>query len=50
MRFRRMYSRRVDKTTGIKCDQIGMLEMYKSLKAYPKIENKLGLAPSSDFD
>lgn len=38
MRFRRMYSREVDKTTGIKCDQIGMLETYKSLKAYP---NKL---------
>ena len=35
MRFRRMYSREVDKTTGIKCDQIGMLETYKSLKAYP---------------
>lgn len=38
MRFRRMYSCEVDKTTGIKCDQIGMLETYKSLKAYP---NKL---------
>ena len=35
MRFRRMYSREVDKTTGIKCDQIGILETYKSLKAYP---------------
>ena len=34
MRFRRMYSREVDKTTGIKCDQTGMLETYKSLKAY----------------
>ena len=33
MRFRRMYSREVDKTTGIKCDQTGMLET--SLKAYP---------------
>ena len=30
-----MYSREVDKITGIKCDQIGMLETYKSLKAYP---------------
>ena len=36
MRFRRMYSREVDKTTGIKCDQTGMLETYKSLKAYPE--------------
>ena len=35
MRFRRMYSHEVDKTAGIKCDQIGMLETYKSLKAYP---------------
>lgn len=35
MRFRRMYSHEVDKITGIKCDQIGMLETYKSLKAYP---------------
>ena len=35
MRFRRMYSCEVDKTAGIKCDQIGMLETYKSLKAYP---------------
>lgn len=35
MRFRKMYFREVDKTTGIKCDQIGRLETYKSLKAYP---------------
>lgn len=35
MRYRRMYSREVDKATGIKCDHIGMLETYKSLKAYP---------------
>lgn len=35
MRFRRMYSSEADKTTGIRCDQIGMLETYKSLKAYP---------------
>ncbi len=33
--FRRMYSHAVDKTTGIKYDQIGMLETYKSLKACP---------------
>ena len=24
-----------DKTTGIKCGQIEMLKMYKSIKAYP---------------
>ena len=35
MRFRRMYSCEVDKTTGIKCGQIEMLKMYKSIKAYP---------------
>lgn len=35
MKFRRMYSREVDKMVGIKCDQIGMLETYKLLKAYP---------------
>lgn len=35
MRFRKMYSREVDKTTGVKCDQTGTLETYKSLKAYP---------------
>ena len=35
MRFRRMYLHEVDKTAGIKCDQIGMLETHKSLKAYP---------------
>lgn len=32
--YRRMYSREVVKTTGIRCDQIGMLETCKSLKAY----------------
>lgn len=32
MRFCRMYSRKADKTTGIKCDQIGMLETYNRSK------------------
>jgi len=35
MRFKRMYSKEVDKTTGVLCDQIGKLETYKSKKEYP---------------
>ncbi len=35
LRFKRMYSRSVDKSTGVKCDQIGKLTGYKSKKAYP---------------
>jgi len=35
MRFRRIYSRKVDKTTGIKYDQIGKLEGVYSQKYYP---------------
>lgn len=35
MRFKRMYSRTVDKTTGVRYDQIGKLETYYSRKGYP---------------
>jgi hypothetical protein len=35
IRFKRMYSRKVDKTTGVLSDQIGKLETYKSKKEYP---------------
>ena len=35
MKFKRMYSRQVDKTTGVLCDQIGKLVTPKSLKLYP---------------
>jgi hypothetical protein len=35
MRFKRMYSKAIDKTTGIKSDQIGKLEVYYSKKDYP---------------
>jgi len=35
MRFKRMYSRVVDKTTGVQCDQIGKLENYYAKKDYP---------------
>lgn len=36
MRFKRMYSRAVDKTTGVLYDQIGRLETYYSRKDYPE--------------
>jgi hypothetical protein len=36
MRFKRMYSRSVDKTTGVLYDQIGRLETYYSKKDYPE--------------
>ena len=36
MKFRRIYSNKVDKTTGLIYDQIGKLETYKSLKSYPE--------------
>lgn len=35
MRFKRMYSKEVDKTSGVLSDQIGKLETYKSKKEYP---------------
>ena len=35
MRFKRMYSRPIDKTKGVKCDQIGKLETYYPKKDYP---------------
>jgi hypothetical protein len=35
MRFKRMYSKPVDKTTGVQSDQIGVLETYYSKKDYP---------------
>lgn len=36
LRFKRMYSNKIDKTTGIRCDQIGKLEGFYTSKAYPK--------------
>jgi len=35
MRFKRMYSKAVDKNTGVQCDQIGKLETYYPKKDYP---------------
>jgi len=34
-RFQRMYSREVNKTFGVMCDQIGKLEGYYAIKDYP---------------
>lgn len=36
LRFKRMYSRAVDKTTGVQSDHIGQLEIYKSKNEYPE--------------
>jgi len=35
LRFKRMYSKATDKTTGVQSDQIGKLEVYYSKKDYP---------------
>lgn len=47
MRFCRIYSREADKTTGVKCDQIGTLETYKSLNCYAIQEPLAGGAASN---
>jgi len=36
LRFKRMYSKSVDKTTGVQSDHIGKLEVYKSKNEYPE--------------
>jgi hypothetical protein len=36
LKFKRMYSRTVDKTTGVQSDNIGKLMIYKSKKEYPE--------------
>jgi hypothetical protein len=36
LRFKRMYSRAVDKTTSVQSDHIGKLEIYKSKNEYPE--------------
>jgi hypothetical protein len=46
-RFRRLYSRPVDKSTGVQCDQIIVLEGFYSHKAYP---DKLRRIRFSDTD
>jgi hypothetical protein len=36
LRFKRVYSQPVDKTTGVQCDQIITLEVFYSHKSYPE--------------
>lgn len=36
LQFKRMYSAAVDKTTGVRCDQTGVLKGYYSHKGYPE--------------
>ncbi|MBD3374346.1 IS4 family transposase [candidate division KSB1 bacterium] len=36
LRFKRQYSYTIDKSTGLKCDQIGILEGFYSSKNYPE--------------
>ncbi|HET9571038.1 MAG TPA: IS4 family transposase [Bacteroidales bacterium] len=36
MRFKRMYSKKVDKKTGVLSDQVGKLETYQSSRHYPE--------------
>ena len=36
LKFERMYSRKVDKTTGVLCDQIGKLSGIQTSKQYPE--------------
>ena len=36
LKFRRIYSNKVDKTTGVKCDQIGKFTIFYTLKEYPE--------------
>jgi hypothetical protein len=36
LKFKRMYSKAVDKTTGVQSDQSGKLVVYKSKKEYPE--------------
>ena len=35
MQFKRLYSRKADKSEGVMCDQIGKLITWKSKKDYP---------------
>jgi len=36
LKFTRTYSSSIDKTTGIRCDQIGVLKVFYSAKGYPE--------------
>jgi IS4 transposase len=36
LKFKRVYSFVIDKTTGVRCDQIGQLKWFYSIKGYPE--------------
>lgn len=36
LKFKRIYSNKIDKSTGVKCDQIGELTGFYSFKGYPE--------------
>jgi hypothetical protein len=48
MKFKRMYSNKVDKTTGIKYDQIGKIEGFYTSKDYPKRLRKVKFVDSEN--
>ena len=41
LKFRRRYSRHVDKTTGLRCDQTGVLTGQRSAQRYPNILRRI---------
>jgi hypothetical protein len=60
MRFKRMYSKPVDKNTGVQCDQIGKLETYypkknysnkiRRIKYFDKDRNRVFVFITNNFD
>jgi transposase len=36
LKFKRLYSSAIDKSSGIRCDQIGQLQWFYSIKGYPE--------------
>jgi|TARA_B110000285_G_C15040441_1_gene571523 hypothetical protein len=48
IKFKRMYSNKVDKTTGIKYDQIGKIEGFYTSKDYPKRLRKVKFVDSEN--
>lgn len=49
LKFRRIYSNKIDKSTGVKCDQIGKFTVFYTLKEYPeKLRRVKYYDPESD--
>ena len=48
VKFKRMYSQKVDKTTGIKYDQIGKIDGFYTSKDYPKKIRKIKFLDSDN--